>query len=140
MSDLYYIIVSKNHRKSLRYWSKVKIDIELKESPRFCKKGDVWWCSLGQNIGTEQNGSGDKFQRPVLVLKIFNHKTILIIPLTTSDKTNIYRKYVGIIRGKHAKAIICQLRTISSKRLTEKITTMDKKIFKQTKKEVRKIF
>lgn len=30
---------------------------------------EIWWCSLGVNIGFEQDGTNDLFERPVLVIK-----------------------------------------------------------------------
>ena len=37
--------------------------------PPFFKEGEIWWCHLGENVGTEMNGKGDFFTRPVLILK-----------------------------------------------------------------------
>lgn len=33
------------------------------------KEGDIWWCSIGENVGVEINGKSEFFSRPVLVLK-----------------------------------------------------------------------
>ena len=32
------------------------------------KERDIFWVSIGQNIGYEQNGKSDIFSRPVLIL------------------------------------------------------------------------
>ena len=37
--------------------------------PPFVSERDVWWASLGENIGSEVNGKSDRFSRPVLVLR-----------------------------------------------------------------------
>lgn len=52
---------------------KKKIDVEKNEPDRFPKEGEVWMSSLGKNIGYEQNGSGDNFSRPILIIKKFNN-------------------------------------------------------------------
>ncbi len=35
----------------------------------FFKEREVWYCYLGLNVGFEQDGKGDSFLRPVLVLR-----------------------------------------------------------------------
>lgn len=66
-----------NEKAELIYkWHKIKIDIQLavdKSNLYFYEK-DVWWASLGANIGHEEDGKNKKFERPVLILKKFNKK------------------------------------------------------------------
>jgi mRNA interferase MazF len=33
---------------------------------------EVWWCSVGINVGIEADGKNSNFERPILVLKKFN--------------------------------------------------------------------
>ncbi len=74
--------------KDFEKWNIRKIWIH-KEKPRvFFKERDVWWCSMGLNVGFEQDGKGDKFSRPILVFKKFNQEIFWGIPLTTKIKEN----------------------------------------------------
>jgi mRNA interferase MazF len=57
--------------------------------PKF-EEGQIWWCYLGENIGHEENGKGDKFLRPVVILKKFNHRIFYAIPTSTQNKNNKY--------------------------------------------------
>ncbi len=100
-------------------WNEKKQHIQknLKELP--CQEGEVWWCSLGKNIGTEQNGKNDYFERPILVLNRINHYTIWSLPLSSKSKLDKYRYS---IEEMHAQIVLSQLRTISTKRLLRKIT------------------
>ena len=41
---------------------------------------------MGLNIGYEQDGKGEDFLRPVLILKKFNKRVFLGIPLTKIKK------------------------------------------------------
>jgi hypothetical protein len=34
----------------------------------FYHKREIWWCSLGVNVGFEQDGTGTNYDRPVLVI------------------------------------------------------------------------
>jgi len=43
--------------------------------------------TFGKNIGFEQNGSGDNFSRPVLIVKKFNNHMFWCVPLSTKQKT-----------------------------------------------------
>ena len=38
----------------------------------FFNNRQIWWCAVGNNIGLEQNGKGENFERPVLIFKKFN--------------------------------------------------------------------
>jgi mRNA interferase MazF len=95
---------------------------------------EVWWAALGTNIGFEQDGDGDKRQRPVLILKGFSKEVCIIIPLTTSPKLNAYRIDAGRIDGKDAVAIISQLRLIDTRRLLKKVEMMQLVVFDRIRK------
>lgn len=48
---------------------------------------------MGQNIGFEQNGKGDNFVRPVIILKKFNKNMFFGIPLSTQIKDGKFYYY-----------------------------------------------
>jgi mRNA-degrading endonuclease toxin of MazEF toxin-antitoxin module len=94
----------------------------------------LWWCSLGLNVGFEQDGSGKKYDRPVLILKGFSKETCLVIPLTTSVQHHPLRPSIGIVEGKEAHALLSQIRIIDTKRLIRKIGFLDKEMFETMRK------
>jgi hypothetical protein len=51
-------------------WNEYKkyLDISEKESVQF-HEPEIWWCSIGINIGSEQNSGTDNFSRPVLIVR-----------------------------------------------------------------------
>ena len=98
---------------------------------------EIWWCSLGLNIGSEQDGDGEEYQRPVLIFKGFSRNTCLVFPLTTSTHKHKMRVSIGIVDNKKASVIISQQRLIDAKRLVERIEFLDKKIFEQIRKTVK---
>jgi hypothetical protein len=53
-----------NKKKKL---DKNKIDYNF-----FYHEREIWWSSIGLNIGVETNGKSDHFERPVLIVKKFN--------------------------------------------------------------------
>lgn len=100
---------------------------------------DIWWCSLGLNIGFEQDGTGKGFQRPVLILKGFSKQVCLAIPLTTSQKKNKYHMRLGIVDDKESFAIISQLRLIDTRRLINKIGVLDREVFETIRKAAKEL-
>lgn len=100
----------------------------------FFHEREIWWCALGVNIGFEQNGHGDEYLRPVIVLKGMSKQTCFVIPLTASISDHRLRPSVGIVDGKKARALLSQMRLVDSKRLAKKIGYLDKNLFEQIKK------
>ena len=116
-------------------WVHYKFKIHNLERKYIIKQGEVYWCSLGANVGDEQNGKGIHFRRPVLVFKKFNNNIFLGIPLSTKNKENIY--YIKItVKDVIQSAMISQIRIIDTKRLDEKIGYIGKKDFKKIRSEV----
>jgi len=85
---------------------------------------EVWWCSLGINIGSEQDGKHSSFERPVLILKKINKDLLWVVPLSTKISTNYYRINTRST-GQESQVTISQIRAISSKRLLRKISQID---------------
>ncbi|HTB32791.1 MAG TPA: type II toxin-antitoxin system PemK/MazF family toxin [Bacteroidia bacterium] len=123
--------------KEFDEWNIQKKSINAEPEGRLYRKREVWWCSLGINVGFEQDGSGKNYQRPVIILRGFSKQVCLIVPLTTSKKTNPYHVPVGIIEGKPAFVIISQIKLIDTKRLENKITVLDKATFESIRKAVK---
>ena len=71
-------------------WIISKIIIDRNTKQKIINEGQVYWCSLGENIGYEQNGKGEDFRRPVLIFKKFNNDLFWGIPMSTKLKNNIY--------------------------------------------------
>jgi len=105
----------------------------------FFHEREIWWCSLGLNIGYEQDGSKDNYRRPVLILKGLSIQTCLIVPLTTSIHLHLLRPSIGLVNGKEAKALISQIRVIDKRRLVSKIGYIDQKTFSEIRKIVKNL-
>jgi mRNA interferase MazF len=102
----------------------------------FYKQREIWWASLGINIGHEQNGKNNRFERPVLILKKFGNKTLWVLPLTSKEKTS--RFYQQLNNFNHKSWIdLSQIRLISSKRLLRKITLIADFDFKKIQQRVK---
>lgn len=121
--------------KNFDEWNRAKKNLELRKSRLFFNEREVWWCSLGFNLGFEQDGNGKNYDRPILVVKKFNNDISLGLPLTTSKKKNKFYLPCGLIEGRRAQIILSQFRLIDKKRLIRKVQRVDKKLFKLIKYE-----
>ena len=102
-------------------WTRIKARLQISNNSLFPYKKEIWWASLGQNIGVEINGKNNRFERPVLVIKVFNLDSLLIIPITSHVNKNIFVFQFTNQNGEINFARISQMRTISTKRLIRKI-------------------
>jgi len=118
--------------KKFSDWTKLKIKIHSKRKRIYFKEREIWWASLGVNIGHEQDGKNKKFERPVLILRVFNNEVLWILPLTSNNKAGKYYYQFNYDNKKYS-IILSQLKLISSRRLLRKIRTFEKSKFKEIK-------
>jgi mRNA interferase MazF len=101
-------------------WHSLKSEIEKQiPSPLFYER-EIWWCSVGANVGAEEDGKNDPFERPVLVLRKFNRDMFWGIPITSKEKYGEYY-YPFSLHGESMTALLSQLRVLSAKRLRRRI-------------------
>jgi mRNA-degrading endonuclease toxin of MazEF toxin-antitoxin module len=100
----------------------------IEEINKFSKKtlvvkiGEIFWCYLGINIGSEQNGAGINLIRPVIILSVFSDNFFLVAPMTS-------KKHIGDwyfkITFRDSYVILNQIRPIDIKRLIKIIGRVD---------------
>ena len=84
------------------------------------KSGEIWWCAIGENVGSEICGKGEIFARPVLILRKLSKFNFIGVPLTSKNHKGSW--YVGFeFRNKLQTAVISQIENISIYRLYNKI-------------------
>jgi len=124
-------------KKDFDTWNKEKKFIHTTAKGRYYHEREIWWCATGVNVGFEQDGSGVRFQRPVVVMKGLSVNTCLIIPLTKSKEKHKFRISVGVVNGVEAFAIMSQMRVVDTKRFTERVGFLNKEIFEGTRKAIK---
>ena len=120
--------------KDFDTWNRHKKRIHLTGENKLYHVREIWWCSLGLNIGSEQDGTGIAFDRPVLILKGLSRETCLVLPLTSSPKIHNTRVSVGLVEGKLASALLSQILVVDNKRFVKKIGFLDQSIFEQVRR------
>ena len=123
-------------QKDFDEWNSRKKEIDEGNS-NFYHEREVRWCSLGVNIGFEQDGTSEKYHRPVLIIKGFSRQVCLVVPLTTSKKKNKYHMSIGMVEDTEAFAILSQIRLIDTKRLHDRLAILDKEMFQNIRKAIK---
>lgn len=126
--------------KSFLDWFNLKPKLDIKNhKPPFVSQGQVWWCHLGENIGTEISGKSDKFTRPVIILQKLSHFNYLIIPTSTKIKEGSW--FIFFIH-KNVEMVAClhQIRVVDYRRLDNKIGFLDKQYFDKIKEGFNNLF
>ncbi len=122
------------YQKNFDGWNKEKKNLEIiaPDTLPFHER-EIWWCSIGVNLGDEQDGKNDLYERPVLVVRKFNAKLAWVLPMTSKEKIGIY--YHGLeYQGNLYSVILSQLRLVSVKRfrrLVRKISPAQLQAIKQ---------
>ncbi len=127
--------------KEYNKWNDVKIELSSDKKMRLFKERDIFFIKMGHNIGYEQNGKGNDFVRPVVVLKKITKDMFIGIPLSTQVKSGSWFFNFSFVRGEKEVqnvAILPQIRMFSSKRLLNKIGVMPKESFANLKTEIKK--
>jgi mRNA interferase MazF len=119
-------------------WNEIKKDIDIREKIITPKEREVYWVSIGENIGYEQNGKGDIFSRPVLILKRFSRNIFFGIPLSTQTKEGNWF-YNFTFLDNPTNAIVVQGRLYDTKRLENRLGMIGKDDFVNIKKKMREL-
>lgn len=106
--------------KDFNKWNELKQKIDQNQRQLIFKERDVWWCSVGINVGHEENGKNEFFTRPVLVVRKFNRQLFLGIPLTTKLKDNKFYHKINF-KDKEQCAMLSQIKVFESKRMRKRM-------------------
>lgn len=122
-------------KKIFQSWFDKKYSLHCLNKEKYFHEREIWFCSIGCNIGFEQDGKNDFFERPVLIIKKFNNELFWGIPMTSQNKKGKYY-YQCEYKNHFYSCILSQLRIFDAKRLTRKIRSMQKTEFLEIKQKV----
>jgi len=121
--------------KNFDSWFALKPKINQKDANSlFFEERQIWWCSIGANIGSEIDGKHSNFERPVLILKKFGNNTFLGVPMSTKIREGSY--YFDIlIKETQGQLLFHQAKTMDCKRLLRKIIKINPNLFNTIKEK-----
>jgi len=114
-------------------WNELKKKINSR-NPIYVSERDIWFCSVGLNVGSEQSGKHELFERPVLVIKKVTVNTFIGVPLTSNKKKGSW--YVEI-ESTQSSAIISQVKLFDTRRLARKINVISVEEFEIIKNKLK---
>jgi mRNA interferase MazF len=110
-------------------WTELKRSLGELDIKQDSHEREVWWCSVGINLGYEEDGKNSFFERPILVLRKYSKDFLLAASLTSTIKSGPHY-FPVVIHGTNRSVILSQQRSISVRRLNRKICVLGKTTFK----------
>ncbi len=125
--------------KDFDTWNKQKKVHHQGKQKAYCKEREIWWIYAGLNIGDEEDGKGERFERPILVIKKFNQHLFWGCSLSTKIKpSNKFYYPIQTALGLRS-VIISQLRVYDTKRLDRKVLVISTTVFNQVKTAIKEL-
>jgi mRNA interferase MazF len=124
--------------KDFNKWNEIKQKIDKYLGIITFHEREIWWSHIGINVGDEQDGKNDNFERPILILRKFNNLLLIGIPLSTKIKE--VEHYVNLeTNNLKYSALLSQTKIMSSKRLIRKVNLLTPGQFKKVKENYKKL-
>ena len=125
-------------------WNEVKKRIHLAERNVGFKEREIFWTRVGYNVGSEEYGKGNEFQRPVIVIKKITKELFFGIPLSTILKEGSYFHVFSYTTSKGEEKRVCamllQLRVFDKRRLMGRIGMIPEEEYEKIIEKIQKIF
>lgn len=106
--------------KDYEKWMNVKSTIQTyavdAKDPIGYREGDIFWTSIGENVGFEEDGKGERYLRPVLIISGISRTLFLGAPLSTTSKNGKFYCHITV-RGVPNIIMFNQIRVFDSSRI-----------------------
>jgi mRNA interferase MazF len=122
-------------QKDFDSWNENKKKLNSTKRDLLFKEGEIWWCSIGMNIGEEVYGKGINFRRPVIIFKKLSHNSCIVIPTTTQSRMGTWYHHLNV-NLKDRWAMMNQIKFISANRLFVRESFIPESDFIELKKSV----
>ncbi len=117
---------------------KEKLDASSHNVP-LAKEREIWWVSLGENVGSEMGGKNQLFSRPALIIKKLTRGFFLVAPTTTKPHEGSW--YVKVRLGELDEYVcLNQIRTIDYRRMYSLLGQLDGADFARVKEGFNKLY
>lgn len=121
--------------KDFDKWNEKKKKLDKNKRNLLFKESEIWWCSLGVNVGEEVYGKGNDFRRPVVILKKLSHNFCIVLPTSTRKRDGSWYHHLNV-QNKERFVLMHQIRFISANRLYVRESTLSRDEFSALKKSV----
>src|ERR1700733_4083112 len=118
--------------KNFTEWHELKTNLQKIEANTFFHEREIWLCSIGMNLGREEDGKNALFLRPVIVFRKFDADSFWGIPVTSTLRMGSYY-YQFPLGGRTATALLVQVRLFDRKRFIRKMVVLSDEQFNELK-------
>jgi len=119
------------HQDTHDKWNTLKKRLYNKKNTIHFRQGEIYFLSIGHNIGFESYGKSHLYLRPVLVYRKLSKTTFIGIPLTSKEKEGNYYFSFRYKDSTLSTAMFNQLRVFDIKREDYYSGSINKKVFKE---------
>ena len=127
------------NKKDYSDWSEIKTAVHNEKERPFFHEREIWFCVLGENVGFEQDGRGEEYLRPVVIVRKFNNEVCLVVPLTKNQKKGIHYFSFSYKEELVSTAILSQIRLVDAKRLDYKSGSISETDFVALKQKLKQL-
>ena len=120
--------------KDFENWNHLKKNIDKNYKPPLFREREIWWCSIGINIGYEILVKGNSFTRPVLIIKKYSAFSFCGIPMTSKIQKSNHLTYQIDCKDTPSLLLFSQMRILDARRLHKKIEKIGTECFEDVKK------
>jgi len=124
------------YKDSFDEWNQLKKVLHNKKEIIKFSNGNIYFMSIGKNIGHEVYGKDKLFLRPVLVYKKLSRTTFLGIPLTSQKKEGSYYFSFNYKKDTTSTAMLHQMRVFDVRRSEYLSGYINKNIYKNLQNKV----
>ncbi len=126
--------------KDFAEWLPLKVKLDgLSHKAPFVSEGDIWWASIGENVGSEIGGKSKLFSRPVIIFRKLAHGFYFVLPTTTQVKSGSWYCKISH-KGQTMNVCLHQARSIDFRRLSSKMGTIDGTDFEKIKESFKSLY
>lgn len=109
-------------------WNELKKMLQRNAKTIPFREREIWWYAAGENLGSEINGKGERFSRPILIIRKYGATTFFGVPLSTRKATGFW--YASVMVGNNEGcALLSQASSFSVFRLYERIDRLSEAEF-----------
>lgn len=129
-------------KKDYHKWHEKKSAVNAIENRPFFHEREIWFCTLGANVGFEQDGTGMDFLRPIIIIRKFNNEIFWAVPLTRlkkklGKKAGCYYFSFSFKPRVVSAAILSQIRLVDARRLYYLVGEISTTDFAELKKRLK---
>lgn len=123
-------------QKDFDRWNEKKKITNADDTRKLCHDREIWWAAFGVNIGREQDGRGDNFERPIVVYSVLSSDTFLAVPLSTKKRMDKFQSLI-VHEAVSGYALLDQIKVLDKKRLLRKIGMVKQEEFDILRKKLK---